>query len=91
MTTRITETRITFTHPFSLSCFKQAQPAGTYLLVVEEEELLGLSFSAYRKTATTLHVPALSVISGSRAAYAVDATELEAALAADTRSHPDPV
>jgi len=91
MTIRTTETKVTFTRPFSLSCFDRAQPAGTYLLVVEEEEILGLSFAAYRKTATTLHVPALSVVSGSRQAYTVDADELEAALAADTNAHPDPL
>ncbi|MEL3892098.1 hypothetical protein V6B08_17590 [Ferrovibrio sp. MS7] len=91
MTTRTTETKITFAHPFSLSCFDSAQPPGTYLLVVEEEEILGLSFVAFQRVSTTLHVPALSVISASHQAYPVNAGELEAAMAADTRSHPDPL
>jgi hypothetical protein len=65
------------------------QPAGTYRLVTDEEEILGLTFPAYRRTATVLHIPASSSAAGrSQQAFPVDAAELEAALAADARALP---
>lgn len=83
MTARTTETNVTFRQPFHLSCFDDAQAAGTYLLVVEEEEILGLSFVVFRRISTMLHTPALSATSGSRQVFLVDPAELETAMAAD--------
>ncbi len=51
---------ITFRYPFMLSSVNAEQPAGTYRLVTEEEEIPGLSFVAFRRTATMLHLPAVS-------------------------------
>ena len=48
MPERTTETTVTFKHPFMLDSFDAMQPAGTYQLAIEEEEVLGLSFPAYR-------------------------------------------
>jgi hypothetical protein len=59
MADRTTETTVTFKHPFSLTSLDSRQPAGTYRLVMDEEEILGLSFLAFRRTATMLHIPAL--------------------------------
>jgi len=86
MTTRTKETTVTFTHPFELSAFDGPQPAGTYRLVIDEEEILGLSFLAYQRTATMLHTPALSVGGASQQVFLVDPEELAAALDADTRA-----
>ena len=83
MPDRTTETTVTFRNPFMLETFDRLQPAGTYRLVIDEEEILGLSFPAYRRTATVLHVPACSSGSTNRQAFPVDPKELEAALAAD--------
>lgn len=83
MTVRTTETKVRFTQPFTLSVFDARQPAGTYRLVVDEEEILGLSFLAYRRTATMLHTPAVSVQSGRHQMVEVDPEELAAALDAD--------
>jgi len=83
MPERTTETTVTFKHPFMLASFDTAQPAGTYRLVTDEEEILGLSFPAYRRTSTVLHVPAGSSTSGNRQAFPVDVAELKAALEAD--------
>ena len=88
MPERTTETTVTFDHPFMLGSFDAAQPAGTYRLVVDEEEILGLSFPAYRRTATMLHTPAVSVVASSRQAWPIDPTELEAAIEADGRGMP---
>ena len=82
---RTTETTVTFKHPFVLGSFDAMQPAGTYRLVIDEEEILGLSFPAYRRTSTVLHVPAYGRVSGNRQAFPVDVAELDAALEADSR------
>ncbi|MCT7374573.1 hypothetical protein [Chelativorans salis] len=56
---------------------------GTYRLVVDEEEIFGLSFLAYRRTATMLHIPGISVRSDRHQVVEVDPEELAAALDAD--------
>lgn len=83
MTTRSTETKVTFTHPFKLAAFDAPQPGGTYLLVVDEEQIEGLSFTAFHRTATTLYTPDVSAKSGSQQAYPTTEAEIEAALETD--------
>lgn len=58
MIVRTNETTVTFQRPFKLAAFNGHQPAGTYRLVTEEEQILGLSFLAYHRTATMLHIAA---------------------------------
>ncbi|HEU4986043.1 MULTISPECIES: hypothetical protein [Hyphomicrobiales] len=83
MTVRTTDTEITFMRPFSLSAFDAPQPAGIYHVAIEEEEILGLSFLAYRRTATMLHIPAISNECDRHQVVEVDPEELAAALDAD--------
>lgn len=83
MSTRTTETKVTFTHPFSLTGIDAVQPPGTYAVLTEEEQIPELSFVAFRRLATTLHLPANPAPSQRREAIAVDPIELAAALAAD--------
>lgn len=83
MSVRTTDTEITFRRPFRLSAFETRQPAGTYRLVIDDEEIFGLSFLAYRRMATMLHTPAVSVRSGRHQVVEVDPEELAAALDAD--------
>jgi hypothetical protein len=84
MTTRTIETTITFRQPFTLSSIDGMQPAGTYRLVTDEEEIPGLSFLALRRTATMLQLPALSASpSSSYRVVPVDPAELQKALDAD--------
>ncbi|WP_343033014.1 hypothetical protein [Chelativorans xinjiangense] len=66
-----------------LSAFDARQPAGTYRLVVDEEEIFGLSFLAYRRTATMLHISAISVQNDRHQVVEVDPEELATALDAD--------
>jgi hypothetical protein len=88
MPERTSETTVTFRHPFMLASFDGLQPAGTYRLVIDEAEIPGLSFPAYRRTATVLHIPAGADTPGNRQAFPVDPRELEAALEADSRDLP---
>ncbi len=88
MSARTTETTITFRHPFKLSSFDRQQPAGTYRVVIDEEEILGLSFVAYQRMATMLHTPALAVVQGAHEVFQISSSELETALEADARVEP---
>lgn len=83
---RTIESTITFRRPFVLAALEAAQPAGTYRLMIEEEEIPGLSFVAFRRTATLLHLPALPARSGqTREVVQVDPVEWAAVVEADGR------
>ena len=82
---RTTETTVTFRHPFVLTALETAQPAGTYRLVIEEEEIPGLSFVAFRRTATLLHLPALPETGHTHQVVQVDSAEWAAVVEADGR------
>jgi len=86
MHARTLETTVTFRHAFMLTSFDRPQPAGTYRLVTDEEQILGLSFFAFRRTATALHLPAIAVSDHPKEVVPVDPKELDAALAADARA-----
>ena len=57
MTLRSTQTTVTFTRPFSLRGVDGIKPAGTYRVDTEEELIEGLSFTAYRRVATSIFLP----------------------------------
>lgn len=85
MPVRTTEALVTLSHPFRTSGLDRVQPAGTYRVVTDEEEIVGLSFLAFRRTATMLHVPAIGTSSAVRQIVAIDPAELDAILEADSR------
>ena len=82
---RTIETMVMFRHPFVLTALETAQPAGTYRLVTEEEEIAGLSFVAFRRTATMLHLPALPATGATHQVVSVDPVEWAAVVEADGR------
>ena len=59
------------------------QPAGTYQLESEEEQIEGLSFSAFRRMTMTLFLPANPAPGATRYVVQVDPRELSEALLAD--------
>jgi hypothetical protein len=81
---RTTETRVTFRRPFVLGAIAGVQPAGTYRLVIDEEQIPGLSFVAFRRVTTMLHLPADPALGVLRQVVDVDPAELAGALAADS-------
>ena len=83
---RTTETTITFRCPFTLSALDKVEPAGTYRVVTEEEEIDGLSLVAFRRRATLLHLPALSTASATQLVVNVDPLEWTAIVEADGRN-----
>ena len=56
MIMRSTRSTVTFCKPFTLRGYAGELPAGDYEVLVEEELLQGLTFEAYRRTATYLKV-----------------------------------
>ena len=56
MNMRSTRSTVTFSNPFALPGYPGNLPPGDYEVLVEEELLQGLSFEAYRRTATSLTV-----------------------------------
>ena len=83
MPVRTTETTVTFKRPFILPEFEGPQPAGTYRLVTDEEEISGLSFLAFRRVGTMLRLPSLATSGRPEQMISIDADDLAAALTAD--------
>lgn len=83
MTIRTSQRTIRLDTPFQLAGMDSVQPAGLYTLETDEELILGLSFPAYRRTATRLFLPVVpgSTILGE--VVSIDPVELEAALGRD--------
>ena len=87
MTIRTTRKTITFRRPFSLSAIDEVQPSGTYTVDTDEELIDGLSFLAYRRVATLLHLPSTSSRVGVTELVTVNPLELEAALKTDIEQY----
>ncbi|QFR33498.1 hypothetical protein [Ancylobacter sp. TS-1] len=83
MAFRTRETTVTFTRPFELRALDGPQPAGTYRLVIDEEEIPDISFLAYRRSATMLHTPSIDTPGSSQQVFMVSSEDLAKALAAD--------
>ncbi len=79
-------TEITFNRPFMLSTLLLPLEAGAYRLIVDEEEIEGLSFSAFRRTSAQLEIPSIATAIGSRQRLRVSSQEIETALAKDARA-----
>lgn len=67
---------ITFHHPFTMRGLDAEQPAGTYMVLTEEEEIPGLSFLAWRRVATQIYLPAIGVETGKEQVVTIDPTDL---------------
>lgn len=83
MNMRSTRSTVTFSNPFNLSGYPGDLPAGDYEILVEEELLLGLSFEAYRRTATYLTVRGTGAHAGRTELRATTESDLKQALSRD--------
>jgi hypothetical protein len=83
MTTRTTINTVTFKRPFVLGDFDEVQPAGAYRVETDEELLEFVSFPAYRRTLTMIHLHASSDHPGRTQMLDIDPNDLDAALARD--------
>jgi hypothetical protein len=60
MTKRTSKKTVTFRKPFVLGGFDEVLPAGAYSVETDEELLEGISFPAYRRILTVIHLRAKS-------------------------------
>ena len=86
MNIRSSTSTVVFSRPFALSGYSDELPAGNYEVVVEEELLQGLSFEAYRRTATYLTVHGEGGRAGRTEMRPTTERDLEAALGRDRAS-----
>lgn len=56
MTTRMTSRTVTFQRPFILAGFSHLQPPGSYTVETEEEQIDSISFPAWKRTMTIMHL-----------------------------------
>ena len=81
--TRTTRKTVIFTKPFILAGLDEHLPAGAYDVEIDEEPMESLSFIAYRRALTLLHLPAKAAPRGLSRTLTVDPDELDAALKHD--------
>jgi hypothetical protein len=86
MQTRTRHSTASFLHSFKLTGFDRAQPAGIYDIDEDEQSVEGMSWIAWHRVATFIHLPARREGAHSRQMVAIDRAELEAALELD-RQH----
>ena len=89
MTTRTRRKLMSFAQPFLLHATDSLLPAGTYNVDIDEELIDGLSFLAYRRTATWIHLPSITTKSGISEMILVQPSELETGREANDASSAD--
>jgi len=87
MNMRSTKSTVTFSNPFTLPGYPAELPAGDYEILVEEELLRGLSFEAYRRTATYLTVRGTGSHAGRTELRAISDRDLKEALSRDASTN----
>jgi hypothetical protein len=64
-------------HPINLAAFDQEQPAGIYVVDVDEQAIEGLTFLATRRVGATLYSPAGSDQTNCRYAVPMSLAEMD--------------
>jgi hypothetical protein len=83
MVIRRSETTVTFRHPFTMPSVEGRQPAGTYRVVMDDDDVAVSPFAITRRIATHLHTPALSMKAVVGNVFTITATELSIAIEED--------
>src|SRR3954451_9533600 len=83
MMNRTTAKIVIFSHPFVIEGLDGVQPAGSYIVEVEEELLQALSFPAWRRCYTTIRLARRAGDSATEQVATIDLAALDAALARD--------
>lgn len=87
MQTRTRQSTARFLHPFRLAGLDGAQPAGEYEIDEDEQSVEGISWVAWHRVATFIHLPAKQVSARSRQIIRIEHADLEAALNLDGQRH----
>jgi hypothetical protein len=80
---RMTTRAVTFRHPFTIRGIEGWQPAGRYIIEMEDELLQALSFPAWRRVHTAIRLPRRPGASMMEQVAVMDPAEVEAALVGD--------
>ncbi len=88
MTGRTLKTTVTFRRAFLLPGHDEPLPRGLYRVETDEELIKGLSFPAYRRVLTVLHLHPSPAHPGRKETLTIEPGELDAALERDRA--PDP-
>lgn len=88
MTERVTHQTATFAHPFSLAGLDGSFPPGDYDVEITEEQLPGLSFTAFRRVNTTIRLPGSLAAHPSWQLFEIEPDDLAAALKRDADMGP---
>lgn len=83
MTIRTIKKTVTFRRPFVLGGFDELLPAGAYSVETDEELLEGISFPAYRRILTLIHLHAKPGHPGLTQTLTINPNELDAAIKRD--------
>ncbi|MFY9955643.1 hypothetical protein [Bradyrhizobium sp.] len=83
MTIRTTRSTVSFSSPFTLRNLEGVQPAGDYVVLIDDELIEGLSRVAYRRLVTLFQTPAISASQRQIQSFSISQTELDAALMKD--------
>ncbi len=83
MTTRTRKNTVSFRRPFFLGGLDELLPAGDYVVETDEELIQGISFPAYRRILTVIHLREGSGNPNLTRAMTVDPNQLELALKRD--------
>lgn len=83
MNLRSSRSTVTFSNAFTVSGYSDELPAGNYEVLVEEELLQGLSFEAYRRTATYMMVHGKGGRGGRTEIRVITESDLKKALSRD--------
>lgn len=83
MNMRLSRSTVTFSNAFTLSGYPVELPAGDYEVLIEEELLQGLSFEAWRRTATYLKLRVRGSNAGHTELRSISQSDLKQALTRD--------
>lgn len=83
MSTRTTRSVVHLSAPFRLRGVDELQPAGDYAIDEDEDLIEGVSWLAYQRIATFIHLPAISANKMTEQLVQIDFSDLEAVLKQD--------
>ncbi|MBC2860353.1 hypothetical protein [Stappia sp. 28M-7] len=78
MTTRTTQSIVRFQTAFLLPDFVEPQPPGDYQVDRDEELIEGLSWIAWKRVGTFIHLPAIGVRTAIRQLVPIDPAQIDA-------------
>lgn len=87
MTARTTQSTVHFSSAFLLPGLEVPQPAGDYLVDLDEETIEGASWLAWRRVGAFIHLPAIATKSSMQQMVPINPADLDAALEKDHKNH----